>query len=387
MKTIIAWAAVALGFGTMAPAAPPQTQTQTQPQSPAQAQAQAENAAPRQLAIVPTIAATPASKAGKAEARSAYLLAYFKDETHSLHFATSPDGYVFTDVNGGEPVLRGRAVADQQGIRDPHIMRGPDGAFYMSMTDLHIFAEREGLRTTRWERPEKDYGWGNNRNMLFMKSHDMLHWTLAKVDIAALFPAYRNAGNAWAPETIYDPAKKRMMVYFTTRMGNGPNYMVYAYADPAFTTLTTVPKQILYYPRPAVNTIDADITKIGGKYRMFYVVHEQPGSIRQAVSSRIDGGYVHDPRKVDPENVAAEAPNLWRRHGTDTYVLMYDVFGVKPNNMGFAETTDFQTFRDIGRFNDPGSRMKATNFSQPKHGTVMAITPAEADRLRGWFAR
>ncbi len=385
MKTIIAWAAVALGFGTMAPAAPPQTQPQPQTQPPAQAQA--ENAAPRQLVIVPTIAAPPAPKADKAEARSAYLLAYFKDETHSLHFATSADGYSFTDVNGGEPVLRGRAVADQQGIRDPHIMRGPDGAFYMSMTDLHIFAKREGLRTTQWERPEKDYGWGNNRNMLFMKSHDMLHWTLAKVDIAALFPAYRNAGNAWAPETIYDPAKQRMMVYFTTRMGNGPNYMVYAYADPAFTTLTTVPKQILYYPRPAVNTIDADITQIGGKYRMFYVVHEQPGSIRQAVSTHIDGGYVHDPRKVDPENVAAEAPNLWRRHGTDTYVLMYDVFGAKPNNMGFAETTDFQTFRDIGRFNDPGSRMKATNFSQPKHGTVMAITPAEADRLRGWFAR
>jgi len=370
MKAIIALATMALGLGSMAPAAPPSS-------------SQATDAAPRQLAIVATI---PAAKAGVKEAPSAYLLAYFKDETHSLYFATSADGYSFTDVNGGEPVLRGRVIADQQGIRDPHIMRGPDGAFYLSMTDLHIFAQREGLRTTEWERPDKDYGWGNNRNMLFMKSRDLLHWTLAKVDISSLFPAYRNAGSAWAPETIYDPASKRMMVYFTTRIGNGPNYMVYAYADPAFTTLTTEPKQLLHYPRPQVNTIDADITKIGGKYRMFYVAHEKPGSIRQAVSTRINTGYVYDPRKVDPENVAAEAPNLWRRHGTDTYVLMYDVFGAKPNNMGFAETTDFQTFRDIGRFNDPGSRMKATNFERPKHGTVMAITPAEADRLRGWFA-
>ena len=377
MKTIIAWAAVALGSAGIAAPNP----------APAPApSAQATDATPRQLAIVPTIAASPAARAGAREAPSAYLLAYFKDETHSLYFATSADGYSFTDVNGGEPVLRGRAIADQQGIRDPHIMRGPDGAFYLSMTDLHIFARREGLRTTEWERPDKDYGWGNNRNMLFMKSRDLLHWTLAKVDISSLFPAYRNAGSAWAPETIYDPASKRMMVYFTTRIGNGPNYMVYAYADPAFTTLTTEPKQLLHYPRPQVNTIDADITKIGGKYRMFYVAHEKPGSIRQAVSTRINTGYVYDPRKVDPENVAAEAPNLWRRHGTDTYVLMYDVFGAKPNNMGFAETTDFQTFRDIGRFNDPGSRMKATNFERPKHGTVMAITPAEADRLRGWFA-
>ncbi|KQU46041.1 beta-xylosidase [Sphingomonas sp. Leaf339] len=372
MKAILALATMALGFGTVGLSARPAPQ--------------AEADATRQLAIVPTIAASR-PKATKAEARSAYLLAYFKDETHSLYFATSPDGYTFTDVNGGEPVLAGRAVADQKGLRDPHIMRGPDGAFYLSMTDLHIYGQREGLRTTQWERPENEFGWGNNRNLLLMKSNDLLHWTLAKVDMANLFPTYAKAGNAWAPETIWDPAKKRMMVYFTTRIGNGPNFMVYSYANPAFTTLTTEPKKILEYPRPEVNVIDADITKVGDKYHMFYVAHEKPGSIRQAVSSRIDGGYVYDPRKVDPENVAAEAPTLWRRHGTNTYVLMYDVFGAKPNNMGFAETTDFQTFRNIGRFNDAGSRMKTTNFTGPKHGAVMAITPDEADRLRGYFAR
>lgn len=370
MKALIAVTTMGLALGTMTSSARPLVQ----------------DAAPaaRQLAVVRAIDGYRAPRAAAA-ARSAYLLAYFKDETHSLHFATSPDGYTFTDVNDGVPVLSGRAVADQKGIRDPHIMRGPDGDFYMSMTDLHIFAKREGLRSTDWERPEQDFGWGNNRNLIFMKSHDLLHWTLAKVDVAALFPAFAKAGNAWAPETIWNPARKRMMVYFTTRIGNGPNFMVQALADPGFTTLTTEPKPILKYPRPAVNTIDADITKIGDRYHMFYVAHEQPGSIRQAVSRRIDGGYVYDPRKVDPEKVAAEAPNLWKRHGTDTYVLMYDVFGAKPNNMGFAETKDFETFRNIGRFNDPGSRMKTTNFTAPKHGTVMAITPDEAARLRAYF--
>jgi predicted GH43/DUF377 family glycosyl hydrolase len=369
MKAIIALAAVALGFGTVGLSARP-----------------VQAGAARELAIVPDLAASRTT-ATTAAARTAYLLAYFKDETHSLYFATSPDGYTFTDVNDGQPVLAGRAVADQKGVRDPHIMRGPDGAFYLSMTDLHIFARREGLRTTDWERPEKDYGWGNNRNLLLMKSHDLLHWTLAKVDVARLFPRYAKAGNAWAPETIWDPGKRRMMVYFTTRIGNGPNFMVYSYANPAFTTLTTEPRKILDYPRADVNVIDADITKVGDRYHMFYVAHEKPGNIRQAVSRRINAGYAYDPRKVDPEQVAAEAPTLWRRHGTNTYVLMYDVFGAKPNNMGFAETTDFQTFRNIGRFNDPGSRMKAVNFTAPKHGAVMAITPAEADRLRRYFAR
>lgn len=336
------------------------------------------------LEIVTRLTRAP-NGAKRAGPRSAYLLAYFKDETHSLYFATSRDGYRFTDVNGGEPVLSGRGIADQQGIRDPHIMRGPDNGFYMSMTDLHIFARREGLRQTEWERPREKYSWGNNRNLIFMKSYDLVHWTHAKANISQLFPAFAEAGCAWAPQTLYDAKAKKLMVYFTTRQGSGPNYMVYGYADAAFTTLKSEPRQILYYPNPKVNTIDADITKVGSTYRMFYVVHDKPNNIRQAISTRINQEYVPDPRKVDPESLSAEAPNLWRRHGTNTYVLMYDVFGAKPNNMGFAETRDFRTFTNIGRFNDPGSPMKATNFSGPKHGTVMPITVAEAERLEAHF--
>ena len=54
--------------------------------------------------------------------------------------------------------------------------------------------------------------------------------------------------------------------------------------------------------------------------------------------------------------------------------------------MGFSETTDFVHFKNLGRFNEPDSPMKATNFANPKHGAVMAITPAEAKRLKAYFA-
>lgn len=93
----------------------------------------ASQPAPRRLEIVQTIAPAQGLRSTDA-ARSAYLLAYFKDETHSLHFAVSADGYSFTDVNNGDPVLNGRDIAEQQGVRDPHIMRGPDGGFYLAMT-------------------------------------------------------------------------------------------------------------------------------------------------------------------------------------------------------------------------------------------------------------
>jgi len=77
-------------------------------------------------------------------------------------------------------------------------------------------------------------------------------------------------------------------------------------------------------------------------------------------------------------------PNL--RSLGNTYVLMYDVFGIDPHNMGFAETTDFQTFTNLGRFNEPGSPMRTTNFTSPKHGSVMSITMAEAERIEVYFA-
>jgi hypothetical protein len=319
---------------------------------------------------------------------TAYLLVYFKDETHSLHFAVSADGYSFTDVNGGAPVLAGRDISEQRGIRDPHIVRGPDNAFYMAMTDLHIFAQKEGIRKTEWERPREGYGWGNNRSLIFMKSYDLIHWTHSIVRMDRLFESFAELGAAWAPQTIYDIDNRKMMVYYSTRTGNGPNHMVYSYADPAFTTLTDEPRPLFTYPKPGISSIDGDIAKVGDKYRLFYVAHDNPGNLRQAVSDNIAGGYAFDPQKIDPESVGTEAPNLWRRHNSDTYVLMYDVFGAKPrNNMGFSETQDFIYFRDIGHFNAPGSPMKATNFSGAKHGAVMPITPAELQRLESYFAQ
>lgn len=346
-----------------------------------------QKASVRQLQISETIHSVD-GKAPREKDLTAYLLVYFKDETHSLHFAVSADGYRFTDVNDGAPVLSGRDISEQHGIRDPHIVRGPDNAFYMSMTDLHIFAQKEGIRNTEWERPGETYGWGNNRSLIFMKSYDLVNWTHSIVPMDKLFEPYAQLGAAWAPQTIYDANKKKMMVYYTTRTGKGPNHMVYSYADPAFTTLTDEPRPLFTYPKPGISSIDGDITKVGDKYRLFYVVHDKPGHLRQAVSDNIERGYAFDPTKIDPETVGTEAPNLWLRHNSDTYVLMYDVFGAKPhNNMGFSETRDFVNFRNIGHFNDPGSPMKATNFSGPKHGAVIPITRNELQRLKRYFAQ
>ena len=117
---------------------------------------------------------------------------------------------------------------------------------------------------------------------------------------------------------------------------------------------------------------------------MTYVAQENPAGIRYMISDNINAGYQYTEGQIDTENRGCEAPNTWKRIGENKWVVMYDIYGIKPHNFGFVETTDFKTFKPLGRFNE--GVMKATNFKSPKHGSVIQITREEADRLVSHWA-
>jgi len=310
----------------------------------------------------------------------AYLLVYFKDSDHSLHMAISADGYSFTDINNGDPVIAGDTIALQKGIRDPHIMRGGDNMFYLAMTDLHIYAKRAGFRETDWERPVEEFKWGNNRGFVLMKSPDLINWMRANVNINDFFDGYDSIGSAWAPQTIWDEEVGKPMIYYTMRFGTGNDRLYYTYTNVEFNKLETEPKLLFEYPKD-ISYIDGDIIKIGDTYRLFYTPHDGTPGIKQAVSANLNHGYIYQPEWVDSEEKSTEAPNVWKRIGEDKWVLMYDIYGIRPHNFGFRETSDFVNFTDLGHFNE--GVMKATNFTIPKHGSVIHLTGEEAERLCG----
>ena len=315
----------------------------------------------------------------------AYLFTYFNDPTHALFMAISYDGYTFTAVNNGEPIISGDTIADQHGIRDPHIYRAPNGKFYIAMTDLHVFGREMGLRTTQWERPDR-YGWGNNRGLVLMASDDLIHWTHHEARIDKLFPEkFGEIGCAWAPQTIWDPAVGKPMVYFTIRQNaGGRTKLYYSYADEAFTTLETEPQLLFEYPDEKIQVLDADICPMpDGRYFMTSVAQENPGGIKYMISDRINHFDDYHAEQIDGERSGCEAPNVWKRIGENKWVVMYDIYSVNPHNFGFVETSDFKTFKSLGRFNE--GVMKAANFSSPKHGSVIHITKAEAKRLENYW--
>lgn len=313
---------------------------------------------------------------------SAYLMVFHKDETHGLYMAVSHDGYNFTALNDGEPVIAGDTIAYQRGIRDPHIYRGPDGAFYMAMTDLHVFAQRDGYRETQWERDGK-YGWGNNRGLVLMKSWDLINWKRTNICFDQMSAGLSEIGCAWAPEITFDEKKGKLMIYFTMRFRNEPNKLYYVYVNDEFDTIETLPRTLFEYPNEKVSAIDGDITKIGDQYHLFYVAHDGEAGIKHAVSNIANGDYTFDPRWYDLEPKACEAPNVWKRIGEDKWVLMYDVYSVNPHNFAFIETSDFVNFKNLGRFNE--GVMETTNFTSPKHGAVIHLTAEEVERLEEYW--
>ena len=315
----------------------------------------------------------------------AYLFTFFSDPTHGLFMAISYDGYTFTAVNNGEPIISGDSIAEQHGIRDPHIYRAPNGKFYIAMTDLHIMGKQKGIRTTQWERPDR-FGWGNNRGLVLMASDDLIHWTHHVARIDKLFPEkFGEVACTWAPQTIWDPQVGKPMVYFTIRQHAGGNTkLYYSYADEAFTTLETEPQLLFQCPDTTIQVLDADICPMpDGRYFMTYVYQENPGGIKYMISDKINHFDDYHAEQIDTESGACEAPNVWKRIGEKKWVVMYDVFSIRPNNFGFVETTDFKTFTPLGRFGE--GKMKIENFTSPKHGSVIHITKAEAKRLEQYW--
>ena len=124
-----------------------------------------------------------------------YLFVYFpSNNNENLYYAISNDGYNFTPLNNGERVVAADTISLKRGVRDPHILRGPDGMFYMVNTDMRS-AE----------------GWSSNRGLVMMKSADLVHWQHSTVHFPSKYRGtmFEKVIRVWAPETIWDNEAQR----------------------------------------------------------------------------------------------------------------------------------------------------------------------------------
>jgi hypothetical protein len=287
---------------------------------------------------------------------SAYLFVYFtgnSGDEEAIRFALSPDAIHFRALNGNLPVIGSDTIAAMKAVRDPHILRGNDGLFYMVATDM-----------------KSANGWNSNHGMVLLKSSDLIHWTHSTVDIAALFPAFSTVNRVWAPQTIWDPQVGKYMIYWSMRSGSDPDVIYYAYANDDFTSIETTPQVLVHHPDNKA-CIDGDIIYYQGRFNLFVIKDGVGNGIKKMVSSSVTGPYVFESQKYFQQTASAvEGGCVFRLIDSDTCFLIYDVY--TSGRYEFTQSTDLENFRIVN-----GVSM---NFA-PRHGTIIPITNEEATML------
>ena len=178
---------------------------------------------------------TPAQKSDiQAPQYAGYLFAYFegsgdKNTQEHLRFAVSEDARNWYALNGNNPIVASDSISESGGIRDPHILRGEDGCYYIVATDMNVAKN----------------GWTENPGIVLMKSADLVNWTHSKINLGKDWPAFKDAYWVWAPQTIYDQKARKYMIYFTlhrTVYNRKILITYYPYANKDFTAVESEPK-------------------------------------------------------------------------------------------------------------------------------------------------
>lgn len=296
--------------------------------------------------------------AANAQKKTAYLFTYFTGNgkgEEAIHFALSRDGYNYKALNQDAAVLNPAAISATGGVRDPHILRAEDGhTFYMVATDMQV----------------AKYAWGPNTALVMLKSDDLINWKSVSVNITKQYKEFANVNRVWAPQTIYDKEQRKYMLYWSMRVGNGPDILYYAYANKDFTGLVSAPK-VLFAAGDNKSTIDADIINREGKYNLFFKTEGSGNGIKKAVSDRLTSGYVAQDKYLQQTTDPVEGAGVFKLNNSNDYILMYDVY--TKGKYQFTKSSDLENFKVI-------DQMVTMNF-HPRHGTVMPITESEYQRL------
>ncbi|MFI8380397.1 family 43 glycosylhydrolase [Leeuwenhoekiella sp. NPDC079379] len=290
--------------------------------------------------------------------KTAYLFTYFTGNAEgeeAVHYGLSRDGYNFYALNDDQPIVSTERISETGGVRDPHILRGTNDAnFYMVLTDL-----------------KTDNGWSNT-GIILAKSPDLVSWETTVIDLAKTFSEFSDITRAWAPQTIYDEAAGKYMIYFSMLQPGSYDKIYYAYINKEFTALEEAPKQLFYSPDEK-SCIDGDIISKDGKFYLFYKTEgTATKGIRVAVSDRLTGDYIPKEGYVDQTDRAVEGSSVFKMINSDTYILLYDMY--IDGKYQFAESTDLLNFKALG------ADKISMNF-HPRHGTIIPITEEESTRL------
>lgn len=304
--------------------------------------------------------------AAPSEPTSAYLMVHFTGESahgEQIYFSVSEDGLNWSELNNNQAVLVSKI--GEKGVRDPAIVRSPDGKkFYLLATDLRI-ANRKG--------------WGHARHhgstsLIIWESTDLVNWSEPwMADVASTIPG---AGCAWAPEAIYDESTGDYFVYWSTLTHGKPAGRVYYARTKDFRTFTA-PQLYIEHNSPN-GVIDTQIIQVKGqKHRYYRASRDTQISLDGADSLTGPWKRIGDIAHLGYTGRQVEGPAFFQFNQEQKWALLVD----QPGQGGYMPIV-------ITDFSDPrGFKLltaDAYSFGngEKRHGGVLNITRSELAALR-----
>jgi hypothetical protein len=323
------------------------------------------------LAAACSALVTPSQAATGTAPLTAYLLAYFTDESmpdgEQIYFSTSRDALHWTDLHAGQPMLVSNL--GESGVRDPALVRAPSGdRFYLLATDLRI-ANGKGWDTALHR---------GSTAIIVWESGNLIEWSAPRrIDIAANIPG---AGCMWAPEAIFDDLPGDYFVYWTTvTMESGQKRgRIYYARTRDFRTFTPAK---LYIRRPDdAFMLDTQIVKTSHADPALRYVRVSGDGIFEASDALLGawrriGDLAHTGKAGQ-----LEGPILFPFNQSGQWGLWMDQYKEKKGYLPLVadDVTRPPTFQALAADHYDLGRVKK------RHGSVLGITEREFVALQAW---
>ena len=275
-------------------------------------------------------------------AKDIYVSTSFHEPaTEGLRFIYSTDGLRWDSIQG---VFLTPQVGKQKVMRDPSIVRGPDGTFHLVWTS----------------------SWRGDRGFGYASSKDLIHWSEQRfIEVMS----DTTTVNVWAPELFYDDVRKQFLIVWASCVpGRFPDYQeehlnnhrLYYTTTKDFKTFSNT--QLFY--DPDFSDIDATLVKRGAKDYVM-VVKDNSRPMRNIKVAFAESPYGPWSKASEPFTESfTEGPSTARVG--DWWYIYYDSY--RHGIYGAHRTKDFVHFED---------RTGAVNFPVGhKHGTVF-MAPEE----------
>jgi alpha-L-fucosidase len=306
------------------------------------------------------IAIHPArSEEAKSPSDTMYLFTSFRgDGVDGLQFLSSEDGYYWAAIPG--KFLKPQ-VGPSKLMRDPSLLRGPDGTYHLVWTT----------------------GWKGDQGFGYAHSKDLVHWSPQQfVPVMAQEPT---TVNVWAPELFYDePNKQFIICWASTIPGRFPdhaephdnNQRMYYTTTRDFNTFA--PAKLFFDPDFSVidcviqkrgqDSFSDDAAAIHAPYVLVLKENTRPMRALRVAFGDTPLGPWRDVSKPFTANFT-EGPTVLKIK--DDWLIYYDAY--RAGTYGAAKTRAFKTFTDV-----------SNEVSFPpghKHGTVLTVPRKDVEYL------